>query len=204
MATRIARGEALHALLVNELNHRVKNTLATVQAIAAQTFRGAADPEAVRKFEGRLVALGQAHNVLSDEKWDSAELHEIVENVVEPYMAKGNSRIHITGPSLRLDPRCALMMSMSLHELATNAAKYGALSNDKGEIFVDWAPVDSGDERRVSLRWKEVGGPAVTPPARKGFGSKLIEQTFGAQVGGKAALEFAPTGVVCTLECARE
>jgi two-component sensor histidine kinase len=204
MATRIARGETLHGLLVNELNHRVKNTLATVQAIAAQTFRGSGDPEAIRKFEGRLVALGRAHNVLSEEKWDSAEIREIVEGVLEPYAARESHRLHVSGPALRLSPRSALMMSMALHELATNAVKYGALSNAKGEIYIDWATADEGDNRRIRLRWKEVNGPSVGSVERRGFGSKLIEHTFGQQLGGSAKLEFAPTGVICNLECPRE
>ena len=201
MATTIARGESLHDLLINELNHRVKNTLATVQAIAAQTFRGAADPEATKKFEQRLIALGQAHNVLSKEKWDSAEIGEIVHNVLEPYAVKEGERLHVSGPALRLDPRCALMMSMALHELATNAAKYGGLSGDKGEVIVDWEGTEKDGNKRVLLRWKEINGPRVAPAERKGFGSTLIERTFAAQIGGIANLEFMPNGVVCTLEC---
>jgi two-component sensor histidine kinase len=204
MATTIARGEALHGLLINELNHRVKNTLATVQAIAAQTFRGAADPEATRKFEDRLIALGQAHNVLSKEKWDSAEIREIVEGVLEAFAVKDSRRLQMSGPPLRLSPRCALIMSMALHELATNAVKYGAWSNERGQVLIDWTTADAGDRSRMRLRWREVDGPPVQEAQRKGFGSKLIEHTFASQIDGSASLEFSPSGVLCILECPRE
>jgi two-component sensor histidine kinase len=199
MATRIAHAEALHGVLVNELNHRVKNTLSIVQSLAAQTLRKSADlPEARRKLESRLVALGRAHNVLSDEKWHSAQLREIVEGVFEPYAARDAERFVAAGPDLRLAPRAALLISMVLHELATNALKYGALVQPDGKVLVDWSAV--GD-RRLRLRWREIDGPPVQPPQNKGFGSTLIEDVFARQLGGSAQLEFAPTGLVCTLEC---
>jgi two-component sensor histidine kinase len=202
MATQIARGEALHALLVNELNHRVKNTLATIQSIASQTLRNAPDPaDARRKFEARLVALGRAHDALSEDKWQSADLREIVDGVLETYAAKDSRRLHVSGPPLQLPPRCALMMSMVLHELATNAAKYGALSDSRGEIFVDWVAFDRDDREMLRLHWKEAGGPPVRPVERKGFGSTLIEQGIAGQLGGSAKLEFAAAGLVCTIEC---
>jgi two-component sensor histidine kinase len=199
MATRIARGEMLHDLLINELNHRVKNTLATVQSIASQTLRRTDNPgEAIDKFSARLVSLGRTHNVLSDEKWESAEVRELVEGALAPYAGKDGTRIHVAGPELRLAPRSALTVAMALHELATNAAKYGALSNDKGQIHVDWSAGDSADQLR--LTWREVGGPPVAAPVRSGFGSRLIESGTD-QIGGSAVLEFRPGGVVCTLEC---
>ncbi len=203
MATQIARGEAMHAVLVNELNHRVKNTLSTVQSIAQRTFRSSDDPaEARRKFDARLVALGRAHNVLSDEKWQSAQLREIIEGVFAPYAVTDAGRLVVSGPDLRLSPRAALLISMALHELATNAVKYGALSQANGKVFIDWAAVPDGEER-LRLRWREAEGPPVEPPARKGFGSTLIEDVFTAQLGGTATLEFLPSGLVCTLECPR-
>jgi two-component sensor histidine kinase len=199
MATRIARGEMLHGLLINELNHRVKNTLATVQSIASQTFRPSADPaEARKKFEARLASLGRAHNVLSDEKWESAELGEIVDSVLEPYTSRESVRVQVAGPAIRLAPSIAVMMSMVLHELATNAAKYGALANGGGKIFVDWQSVNND---KLRLTWKEIGGLPVQPTERKGFGSKLIEEAFSAQVGGSAVLKYDPNGLVCVLEC---
>jgi two-component sensor histidine kinase len=204
MARRIARGEALHTLLVNELNHRVKNTLATVQSIAAQTFREAADPaEARRKFDARLAALGRAHNVLSNEKWEAAELREIVEQVLEPYAAADRKRLHLSGPEIRVAPRTAVMISMALHELATNAAKYGALSNGTGEILIDWAPEADGGVDALRLTWREKDGPPVRPVERKGFGSRLIEDGFARQPGSSATLEYHPTGLSCTLHCPR-
>lgn len=200
MATRIARGEMLHALLINELNHRVKNTLATVQSIASQTFRPSADPtEARRKFEARLSSLGRAHNVLSDEKWESAEIREIIDSVLEPYSSRDGTRVRTSGPDIRLAPGTAVMMSMVLHELATNAAKYGALANSTGKILINWASLNGG---KLRLIWREQGGVPVQPPDRKGFGSKLIEEAFAAQVSGSAVLEYNMEGLVCILECA--
>ena len=199
MATRIARGEILHELLINELNHRVKNTLATVQSIASQTLRRADNPaEAIEKFSARLVSLGRTHNVLSDEKWESAQVRDLVDAALAPYAGKEGTRIQVTGPNLRLAPRSALTVAMALHELATNAAKYGALSNDRGRIYVDWVSDDGSGRFRMS--WREVGGPPVAAPLRSGFGSKLIESATN-QIGGSATLAFSPDGVVCTLAC---
>jgi two-component sensor histidine kinase len=204
MARQIARGEALHTLLVNELNHRVKNTLATVQSIAAQTFREASDPaEARRKFDARLAALGRAHNVLSNEKWENAELREIVKGVLEPYAAGNRPRLHVAGPEIRVAPHTALMISMALHELATNAAKYGALSSGTGEVFIDWAPAPDNETDALRLTWREKGGPPVQPMERKGFGTRLIQDGFASQLGGSAMLDFDPAGLTCTLECPR-
>jgi two-component sensor histidine kinase len=200
MAARIARGEMLHGLLINELNHRVKNTLATVQSIASQTFRSSVKTgDARRKFEARLSSLGRAHNILSDEKWESAEAGEIVVSALEPYATADRARLRVSGPIVRLAPSPALMLSMVLHELATNAAKYGALANDVGRIAIEWQTLAG---KRMRLRWKETGGPPAQPGERKGFGSRLIEEAFGAQAGGSATLEYAPDGVVCVLECA--
>src|SRR4029077_3530474 len=146
MATRIARGEMLHDLLINELNHRVKNTLATVQSIASQTLRRSDNPaEAIEKFSARLVSLGRTHNVLSDEKWESAQVREVGDGALAAYAGQDGSRIHITGPELRLAPRSALTVAMALHELATNAAKYGALSNERGEVYIDWTSANGAN-----------------------------------------------------------
>jgi two-component sensor histidine kinase len=200
MATRIARGEALHALLINELNHRVKNTLATVQSIAAQTFRHTPDAnEAKRKFEARLVALGRAHNVLSDEKWESADLGDVVTDVLEPLAVHDGNRLRTGGGQIRLPPRSALLFAMVLHELATNAAKYGAWSNRTGSVSVQWEVKDHKNGRSLRLTWTENGGPTVRAPERRGFGSLLIEQSL-ADLGGKASLNYDPAGFSCTLE----
>jgi two-component sensor histidine kinase len=157
------------------------------------------DPkEAIEKFSARLVSLGRTHNVLSEEKWESALVREIVDGALAPYSNKDGTRIHATGASLRLAPRSALTVSMALHELATNAAKYGALSNERGQIFIDWAPTDVPNQLR--LTWREIGGPQVAKPERSGFGSKLIESGTD-QIGGRAVLEYKSSGVICTLEC---
>ncbi len=199
MAARIARGEMLHGLLINELNHRVKNTLATVQSIASQTFRSSVKTgDARRKFEARLSSLGRAHNILSEEKWESAEVGEIVESVLKPYATPEPGRLRLIGPVVRLAPSPALMLSMVLHELATNASKYGALANDTGKIVIDWKMLEG---KKVRLQWTETGGPPAQPGERKGFGSLLIEEAFASQVGGSASLEYRPEGVVCVLEC---
>jgi two-component sensor histidine kinase len=202
LATRLARAEAMQSLLVDELNHRVKNTLQTVQSIAAQTFRRAQDiPDALRKFEGRVIAMGRADSLLSEERWRNADMVDLVESALEPFRAKDKDRVHVSGPNLPVAAPSAVMISMMLHELATNAAKYGALSNESGEVFVDWCTVGEAANTRVRLNWRETGGPAVVAPERKGFGTTLIQRGLTSQLGGSANVEFAPDGLRCTLEC---
>ena len=133
MATTIARGEMLHDLLIEELNHRVKNTLALMQAIAVQTFRSASRDER-EKFEGRLGALAEAHNLLSQEKWQGSELQDVIARVLQPFLLNNPERIRMAGPAVPLSPRLAVVLSMIVHEIATNAAKYGALSNETGRV----------------------------------------------------------------------
>lgn len=200
MATQIARAEALHDLLIDELNHRVKNTLATVQSLSAQTFRSSADAEARKKFAARLASLGSTHDILSAQKWGSADIREVVDKVLDPFQGAAPRRIRIAGPELQLSARCVVMLSMALHELATNAAKYGALSIPDGRVFVAWEIEEKTGEKRVELRWREVGGPDVSAPTRNGFGSTLIEKGFPAQLGGHASIAYEPTGVSATLE----
>jgi two-component sensor histidine kinase len=201
MATTIARGETLHALLVEELNHRVKNTLAILQSIAGQTFRSASAGER-DNFEGRLHALAEAHDLLSQEKWQGADMQDVVERVLRPYNAAGPARLHIAGPKVPLPPPRAVMMSMILHEIATNAAKYGALSNNAGKVSVTWERIGEAAKQRLHLVWRESGSPALRTPTRKGFGSRLIERGTREQLGGHAVTEFLPDGVVHTIECA--
>jgi two-component sensor histidine kinase len=203
MATTIARGEMLHDLLIEELNHRVKNTLAILQAIAVQTFRGATRAER-EKFEGRLGALAEAHNLLSKEKWQGSELQDVIRQVLQPYLIAGAERIKMFGPKVALTPRLALVLSMIVHEIATNAAKYGALSNDSGRITVDWEVLREEGAPKLRLIWTETGGPPVTAPVQRGFGSRMIERSARDQLGGEATVDFLPRGVVCTLICALE
>jgi two-component sensor histidine kinase len=201
MATTIARGEMLHDLLIEELNHRVKNTLAILQAIAAQTFRSASRTER-EKFEGRLGALAEAHNLLSKEKWQGSELLDVVDRVLQPYLLNNPERIRMLGPSVPLSPRLAVVLSMIVHEIATNAAKYGALSNDAGTIALDWEVTEENGKRKLRLMWAEAGGPHVTAPVQRGFGSRLIERSARDQLGGEATVDFLPRGVVYTVTCA--
>jgi two-component sensor histidine kinase len=203
MATTIARGEMLHDLLIEELNHRVKNTLAILQAIAAQTFRSATRAER-EKFEGRLGALAEAHNLLSQEKWQGSELADVIKRVLQPYALSGPGRIRMFGPDVPLPPRLAVVLSMIVHEIATNAAKYGALSNDSGTISVNWEVVEEGGARKLRLIWTEAGGPPVVAPVQRGFGSRLIERSARDQLGGEATVDFLPRGVVYTVLCSLE
>jgi PAS domain S-box-containing protein len=188
-------------LLINELNHRVKNTLATVQSIASQTLRNAATLEkAQAAFEARLLALSRAHNVLTRENWDGAHLREIVAEAVAPYSNQREDRLHLSGPDVRLSPRMALALAMALQELATNAVKYGALSNEVGEIRIQWTLDRTQEPPRLHLTWEESGGPPVQAPKRRGFGTRLIERSLAMDLEGDVRIEFAPSGVTCTVD----
>lgn len=190
------RAEERRSLLINELNHRVKNTLAAVQSIARQTLRSdrPAD-QTLELFNARLVALSAAHNILTRENWEGAGLGEIVEDALSPFEAQG--RIAVEGPDVRLSARAAVAMAMALHELATNAAKYGALSAGAGAIRLSWCVVAADGRRRLELEWREHGGPPVRVPQERGFGSRLLTQGLPAELDGVADLQFAPGGVVC-------
>jgi len=172
----------------------VKNVLATVQAIARQTFRsGHGDDTARIAFEARLLALSKAHDLLTRENWDSAELSEVATEALAPYRRE---RFEIDGPRVRLTPKVALALSLALHELATNAAKYGALSMPTGRIAITWT-VSSDDPPYLNFRWQERGGPIVLPPTRMGFGSRLIERSLALELAGEVKITYDPAGVVC-------
>ncbi|MGE9009671.1 sensor histidine kinase [Leptospira interrogans] len=203
MATAIARGEMLHDLLIDELNHRVKNTLAILQSITTQTFRSASRAER-EKFEGRLGALAEAHNLLSQEKWQGSELQDVIARVLKPYLLSNPDRVRMFGPLVPLSPRLAVVLSMIVHEIATNAAKYGALSNDSGTVALDWEIIAQSDGRKLRMIWTESGGPHVSAPVQRGFGSRLIERSARDQLGGEATVDFLPRGVVCTVTAALE
>lgn len=186
-------------LLIHELNHRVKNTLATVQSIALQTLRNAPTPEDAKvAIEDRLRALALAHDVLTRENWEAANLSEIVAQAVEPYRSRGEHRIHVHGSSARLPPRIALALAMALQELATNAVKHGALSNPAGEVRVLWELSEDPGGCLLHMKWQESGGPPLVEnrPAR-GFGTRLIERTLKQELDGDVRIEFAPAGLVC-------
>jgi PAS domain S-box-containing protein len=197
--TEVRAAEERQQLMINELNHRVKNTLATVQSIARQTLRDGVSTDAARAhFTDRLLALSTAHNVLTRENWESAELADIAAEAVRPYDDAEASRIAIAGSRARVAPNVALALSMAFHELATNATKYGALSVSKGRVTIDWTPSAQGG-CGVDVVWRESGGPPVTPPQEKGFGSRLLGQGLTAEIGRPAKLVYAPDGLVCTL-----
>jgi two-component sensor histidine kinase len=187
------RAEEQRDLLIRELDHRVKNTLATVQSIAAQTFRNAdVDPGVQRAFEARLITLSNVHGILTQQSWDTADLHEVVWAALRPHSAPDRERFSVEGPVLRLGPKSAV----AVHELCTNAIKYGALSAETGHVDVSWRVA----EERLRWRWRESGGPAVAKPVRKGFGSRMIERALAIQLSGKVAIAYDPAGVLCTID----
>lgn len=196
------QAEARQQLLNHELAHRVKNTLAMVQAIVGQTLRNAASPrEAIQSVNERLVALGNAHTILTRTRWGNASIMEVVEGAIAVHRSK-SSRIKVTGPRIDLGAKAALTITLALHELCTNAAKYGALSNDTGSVALDWTVTGGAADASFQLTWKESGGPPVTPPTRKGFGSRLIAEAAGSDLRGETKLSFDPDGVFWTLQAA--
>jgi PAS domain S-box-containing protein len=187
-------------LLLNELNHPVKNTLATVQSVASQTLRNAPTAEAARlAIESRLIALSRAHDVLTRENWEGAYLREVVRQAIEPYRWSGEGRFDIRGADVRLSPHVALAIAMALQELVTNAVKYGALSNDMGRVVLAWTVTGGADKPMLEMRWEETGGPPVQNPSRRGFGTRLIERSLAQELSGKVEIKFEPSGVVCTI-----
>jgi two-component sensor histidine kinase len=193
-----AQAEQRQRLLINELNHRVKNTLATVQAIAYQTLKGEVPlAEARARFEARLLALSRAHSLLTARNWEGATLARVVADATE-YLAAEPGRFEVGGDELMLSPRAALALTLAFHELSTNAAKYGALSVEGGTVSISWRAEDG----MLRIVWKERGGPPVVEPALRGFGSRLIERGLTGDLGGKAALAFESDGLSCTIEAA--
>ncbi|SFL39660.1 PAS domain-containing protein [Methylobacterium pseudosasicola] len=196
------RAEEHQRLLTGELQHRVKNTLALVQAIASQTLRGATDVDAMREaFASRLISLGRAHDILTASSWTEAPIQEVVDGALAVHRGVAPHRIRVSGPNVPLAAKSALSLALALHELATNATKYGALANESGAVDLCWHVVHADGTSRFCLTWSEQGGPPIlAPPTRRGFGSRLIERSFAAEVGGQVRLTYAPTGLVCHLE----
>lgn len=186
--------EEHRTVLLDELKHRVKNTFATILSIANQSLRTDDIAQARRAFEGRLLALSAAHDVLTRGFWQSVDLRKIVAAAVRPFEKSGSSQFAIEGGEARLDARVALAVSMLLHELATNATKHGALSKEGGRVSISWTV----RSHHVHLEWRETGGPTVYVPTRRGFGTRLLEGGLGKDVGS-ACLNFHPDGLVCTL-----
>jgi len=196
--TTLKTAEQHQRLLLEELNHRVKNTLAIVQAIAQQTLRGTGDPRDFAKaFEERLGTLARAHNLLTRDSWRGAPLREMVSTALAPFTADRRP-IHIDGPAVTILPAATVTLSLMLHELATNAAKYGALSRADGSLAIRWTVEDKGPTAVVHLQWIEANGPAVAPPTRTGFGTRLLS-TGARQLGGRVDVDYASDGVHCDL-----
>ncbi len=191
------------AMLIDELNHRVKNTLATVQSIVTQAVRNSSDPEIVREsIETRIAALSRSHDLLGREKWDGAGLRDLVGESLAPFSVTegGAERFTIEGENIRLSPRAVLALGIALNELATNAVKYGAFSNEEGTISIKWTIENQPGGRWLCLHWREKDGPPVSPPTRKGFGSRVIEQGLTHELDGKVKLDYLPDGIVCTID----
>ncbi|SFK17243.1 sensor histidine kinase [Caulobacter sp. UNC279MFTsu5.1] len=194
--TKRKRGIEQLELMVRELNHRVKNNLATVQSLAAQTFRGAEDlPAARAAFMARLMALSKAHDVLTRQQWEGSQLAEIAREVILPNIIDAG-RLRLAGPKVSLHPPLALALSMALHELTTNAMKFGALSNERGYIDLRWS---CPDPQTVEIVWQERDGPTVAPPQRQGFGVRLLQRSLAADLRGPVNLDYRPEGLVCTI-----
>ncbi|MEX6509108.1 PAS domain S-box protein [Jiella sp. M17.18] len=198
-ATDRRQWEEQQRLLIGELNHRVKNTLAIVQAVAQQTLRFHDDPAEVQAaLLSRISALAKAHDVLTQEHWRGGELSEVVDRALQPFQGEGANHVTIRGPRIRLPPPTVLSLSLALHELATNAVKYGALSTSAGRVSVEWE-LSHPRAPQVVLTWREASGPTVTPPTRKGFGSRLLMSGLGAETNAEVELAYPETGVVCTI-----
>lgn len=194
------RAELHQKTLLDELNHRVKNTLATVQSLAGHTIRKSGLPPEVRAdFEGRLIALSRAHDQLTRAHWEAADLKKIVEDTFEPFRG-GSEALQISGERIRLGAQAALTLSMIFHELATNAAKYGALSSPNGRLAVSWTVANGHRPPTLCINWQETGGPVVKRPDRIGFGSRLVERGITHQLHGSAKLDYDPAGLRCTME----
>ncbi len=194
----LAEAARRQRLLIDELNHRVKNMLSVVQSLARQTIGRNPDPAAAqRAFEGRLGALARAHDTLTRVHWEKAELAEVAEGAIDSCGVA--DRVALGGPTIWLDSRVAVTMAMALHELCTNAIKYGALSDERGQVTFAWR-VAADPPPRLLLEWREMGGPPVVPPSRQGFGTRMLERALAGDLKAQVRLDFAPEGLVCTIE----
>jgi PAS domain S-box-containing protein len=200
--TKHKEDEARSKLLIEELNHRVKNTLATVQSIVWQATRTSSDPKLVQKaIETRLFALSRSHDLVTRENWESIGLLDIIHDAMEPFgVADGRAaRIVIQGENIRFSPKSALVLSIVFNELATNAVKFGALSNEAGSILIGWTKELTPAGDRVLLHWQEKNGPPVMTPSRIGFGSRVIEHSLAQELKGTVHFDYRPDGLACTM-----
>jgi two-component sensor histidine kinase len=189
------------ALLLRELNHRVKNTLATVQSVASLTRRSAqnTDPAAWNAFMDRLHGLAKTHDLLTATQWQGALLEDVLRNELDPYQDGIRQRIRLKGPRINLQPSAVLALGLAIHEMATNAVKYGSLSVPDGKVHVMWAVTSGSAPPALLVEWVESGGPPVKKPERQGFGTKLIQRGLAQQLGGEIKLDFAPAGIRCVI-----
>jgi two-component sensor histidine kinase len=195
------RAQARQDTLLDELNHRVKNTLATVQALAAQTVRGAGVPHHISEaFESRLLALSKAHDQLSRGQWESADFKSIVEDIFAPYRNGNRNRVRLEGEPVELAPKVALTLAMVLHELAANAATYGSLAASGGALRLSWRVAADGPNRRLRIAWEESGGPPVQAPKHDGFGTRLMERGIKHELKGSAEVAYDPAGLCCSMD----
>lgn len=185
--------ERIQSVLTEELHHRMKNMLAVVTSIVRQSVRSATSlEEAEKAIAARLIAMGKAHDLLLKVNWKIAKLTDVVQSALDQHHAEAG-RIDVSGPEIEIGSAAILPLTLVLNELCTNATKYGALSNEKGRVSLDW--IRDPQEKKISFRWIEKGGPVVSPPRARGFGSRLIEEALPRQLGGTGKLGFPPTGV---------
>jgi PAS domain S-box-containing protein len=190
------QAEAHQRLLINELSHRAKNLLAIIQSIARQSFRGDEPvPAQLARFEGRLGALSAAHGILTQERWEAVPLRRLICDTFTA-VRSDDDRLKLDGPDLLLPPKVAVSLAMAVHELATNATKYGSLSNDRGDVTIQWR----SDDDRLKVEWKERGGPPVSEPIRRGFGTRMIERGLAAELGGLVRIHYELDGVRCEVD----
>jgi two-component system CheB/CheR fusion protein len=194
----LREGEARQRLLLSELTHRVRNILAVIQAIARHTLRGdQTSKDLIERFEGRLSALASAHTLFVESDWKGADLAELASQQLAPYRPQQSDRLRIEGERVLLPADLATPFGLVLHELATNAAKHGALASRNGKVAVTWGVSRRNNTRGLRFEWKETGGSAAKQPAPSGFGSTLIESAIP---GGQVKREFRGDGLVCTIE----
>ena len=201
--TRFLQAQQNAAMLIDELNHRVKNTLATVQSIVTQAVRNESDVHAVQQaIDTRIAALSRSHDMLGRDKWHGAGLRDLIDEALAPFRTTADhaERFVIEGEDMRLSPKATLALGIAFNELATNAVKYGAFSNEAGTVSIRWTLDRTPEGRRLRLHWREQGGPPVAPPKRKGFGSRVIERGLAHELGGTVTLEYLPGGIVCTID----
>lgn len=195
------KAEERQTLLIHELNHRVKNTLATVQSLAFQTMRSSRSPDMFQDtFMARLMALSATHDLLTQTYWESTSLSDVIEAELRPHGGVDQQRIKTQGSAVKLKPQQAVSLGLAFHELATNATKYGALSTPHGRLFIDWhqANEEAGNAQLV-IHWREQGGPAVSKPKRQGFGTRLIDRSIVHELGGSVDMNYAPSGLECLI-----